>query len=50
MLCGTIRRFECLERPAIILLERSTDDTKMLDRLLYVGGSWAQRVRVWQAR
>jgi hypothetical protein len=43
ILCDTIRRFKGLERPVIILVELSTNDAKMLDRLLYVGGSRARQ-------
>jgi len=43
ILCDTIRRFKGLERPVIILVELSTNDLKMLDRLLYVGGSRARQ-------
>jgi hypothetical protein len=43
ILCDTIRRFKGLERPVIILVELSTTDAKMLDRLLYVGGSRAKQ-------
>jgi hypothetical protein len=40
ILCDTIRRFKGLERPVIVLVELSD---KMLDRLLYVGGSRARQ-------
>ncbi|HLY13517.1 MAG TPA: ATP-binding domain-containing protein [Candidatus Limnocylindrales bacterium] len=43
ILCDTIRRFKGLERPVIILVELSANDAKMLDRLLYVGGSRARQ-------
>lgn len=43
ILCDTIRRFKGLERPVIILVELSPKDTKMLDKLLYVGGSRARQ-------
>ncbi len=43
ILFDTIRRFKGLERPVIILVELSSDDSKMLDRLLYVGGSRARQ-------
>ena len=43
ILCDTIRRFKGLERPVIILVELSTSDATMLDRLLYVGGSRARQ-------
>jgi hypothetical protein len=43
ILCDTIRRFKGLERPVVILVELSTNDAKMLDRLLYVGGSRARQ-------
>jgi UvrD-like helicase C-terminal domain/AAA domain/Nuclease-related domain len=43
ILCDTIRRFKGLERPVIILVELSTTDASMLDRLLYVGGSRARQ-------
>ena len=43
ILCDTIRRFKGLERPVIILIELSSNDAKMLDRLLYVGGSRARQ-------
>ena len=39
----TIRRFKGLERPVIILVELSSNDAKMLDKLLYVGGSRARQ-------
>ena len=43
ILFDTIRRFKGLERPVIILVELSAKDAKMLDRLLYVGGSRARQ-------
>jgi hypothetical protein len=43
ILFDTIRRFKGLERPVIILVELSLTDAKMLDRLLYVGGSRARQ-------
>jgi UvrD-like helicase C-terminal domain/AAA domain/Nuclease-related domain len=43
ILCDTIRRFKGLERPVIILIELNSTDAKMLDRLLYVGGSRARQ-------
>jgi hypothetical protein len=46
ILCDTIRRFKGLERPVIILVELSTNDAEMLDRLLYVGGSRARQYLV----
>jgi len=46
ILCDTIRRFKGLERPVILLVELSTNDAEMLDRLLYVGGSRARQYLV----
>ena len=43
ILCDTIRRFKGLERPVIILVEVSPKDAKILDKLLYVGGSRARQ-------
>ena len=43
ILCDTIRRFKGLERPVIILVELSMKEAKMLDKLLYVGGSRARQ-------
>ncbi len=43
ILCDTIRRFKGLERPVIILVEVSPKDARILDKLLYVGGSRARQ-------
>ncbi len=46
ILCDTIRRFKGLGRPVIILVELSTKDMPMLDKLLDVGGSRARQLGV----
>ena len=43
ILFDTIRRFKGLERAVVILVELGAKGSKMLDRLLYVGGSRARQ-------